>query len=164
MISSIRLQWIRKKNLQKQLKDSSGATLVEVLFALSILAVVITGLLQVFITSSTLTSLSGSLTAAVTEAQGKIDEIRNHPFDDVFTDYDDDIFPLSLLDGWGFVWVDDTDPDLLDIEVSIAWTDKNGRIIGEDVDFDGVYSVGKDTNGDGELNYPVTFKTFIANK
>ena len=49
-----------------------GFTLVEVLIAVGILAVVIVGLLQLFVYCSTLAEAAGNTTLAVNEAQNKI--------------------------------------------------------------------------------------------
>ena len=59
-----------KKNI---FPDQKGFTLVEVLIAVGILAVVIVGLLQLFVYCSNLAEAAGNTTLAINEAQNKME-------------------------------------------------------------------------------------------
>jgi len=52
-----------------------------------VLVVLLTGLFRLFIYCTNLADLSGNLTAALAEAQGKIEEIRDHTYASIVTDY-----------------------------------------------------------------------------
>ena len=142
-----------------------GFTLVELLLATAILAIVLTGLLQVFIRSSMLTEITRNKTAAMNEALGKMEEIRGYDFDSVLADYDGSVFALTQLTGWGFIEVTSVQTGLLEVEIAVGWEDKFGRIIGEDANLDGTFDVStEDADGDGKMSSIVTLVTMIADK
>ena len=114
--------------------DQKGFTLVEVLIAVGILAVVIMGLLQLFVYCSNLAEAAGNTTLAINEAQNKMEEIRNHDFNAIAIDYASggtpgDTFALTSLNGTGAVTTSQVggSSELLQIQVDVAWQSKNGR-------------------------------------
>jgi len=143
---------------------NKGFTLVELLIVVAILAVVITGMIQLFIYTSVLAEISGNKTVAVGEAQDKIEEIREHTFDDIVMDYDEAIFALAELDGTGVIYVDDTNPELLVLKVVVSWENKYGRIIGEDTNKNGALDGGEDTDLDTQLSSPATVITMLTRR
>ena len=111
-----------------------GFTLVEVLIAVGILAVVIVGLLQLFVYCSTLAEAAGNTTLAINEAQNKMEEIRNHDFNAIAVDYASggtpgNTFALTSLNGTGTITTSQVGGsyELLQIQVDVAWQNKNGR-------------------------------------
>lgn len=117
----------------KTLKNQ-GFTLVEVLIAIGILAVVIVGLLQLFVYCSRLAETAGNTTLAINEAQNKIEEIRNHDFSTLATDYASggtpgNTFALTSLTGTGTVTTSQVggSSELLQIQVDVNWQNKSGR-------------------------------------
>lgn len=155
--------------MKKTLKTSKGFTLIELLIAVLILGFVLTGLIQVFIQCSVLTDLAHNKTTVMSEAQGKMEEIRNHTFDSVVTDYasggsEGNTFSLSQLNGMGTIYIDDTNPDLLEVKIVVSWENKDGRIIGGDLDLDGDFDSGEYVNGEGEFESIGTLMTLIASR
>ncbi len=117
----------------KPLKNQAF-TLVEVLIAIGILTVVIVGLLQLFVYCSRLAEAAGNTTLAINEAQNKIEEIRNHDFNAIATDYASggtpgNTFTLTSLNGTGTVTPSQVggSSELLQIQISVAWQNKNSR-------------------------------------
>lgn len=152
-----------------KLQTNRGFTLTEVLVSAAILVVVSVGLIQVFLRASALSSLSGNMTIAMSEAQDKIEEIRNHDFDLIMTDYvsggtPGDIFSLSEVTGTGKIYISNANPDLLEMEVVISWQEKDDRVIGEDQDLDGVLDAGEDINGNGQLDSTARIITYLARR
>jgi prepilin-type N-terminal cleavage/methylation domain-containing protein len=152
-------------------KTIKGFTLVELLLATIILSVVLVGLLQLFIRCSVLTELSNNVTAAMSEAQGKMEEIRNYDFDSIATDYVAggalNPFDLTQLTGKGVIYIDSSNADLLEIEIVISWQNKYSRIVGEDLDLDGVLDTSpttEDVNGDSKLSSIATLVSNIAER
>ena len=155
--------------IQTQNKSVKAFTLVELLVAVIALAVVLVGLVQVFIRCSVLAELSQNKTVAMSEAQGKLEELRNYNFDNIAADYAYggalNPFTLDQLNGTGVIYIDSSTADILEIEIVISWENKYGRIIGEDDDLDGVLDTGspsEDDNGDGKLSSIVTLISRIA--
>ena len=63
----------------------------------------------------------------------------------------------------GVVYVDDTDPELLRVTISVCWNQKN-RIFGEDKNLNGVLDAGEDKNNNGIIDSPVQIITLVANR
>lgn len=121
---------IRKKIFQ----SPQGFTLVEVLIAVGILAIVIVGLLQLFVSCSALAEAAGNTTFALNEAQNKLEEIRNHSFDSIAADYASggtpgNTFTLGSLSGTGTITTTQVggSSELLQITIDVSWQNKNGR-------------------------------------
>lgn len=150
-------------------QSESGFTLAELMIVVAILATVFTGMIQMFIQTSALANLSGNKTIALSEAQSKIEEIRSHAYDQIVTDYSSggtpgNIFDLSLLNGKGIIYIDNSNAELLVLEVVICWLDKYGRVIGEDTDLDGILDLDEDTNDDFKISSEIKLMSMITRR
>ena len=151
------------------MKREEGFTLLELLFAVSILVAVIAGMVRLFVFTSTQADIAGRKTIAVSEAQTKLEEIRNHDYDLVATDYGSggtpgNTFNLSLIDGMGVIYIDSSNAELLVLEVVVSWNNKYNRVVGEDQDLDGVLDAGEDTNSNGKLDSSVELITYLTRR
>lgn len=115
-------------------QSPQGLTLTEVLIAVGILAIVIVGLLQLFVYCSTLAEAAGNTTLAINAAQNKMEEIRNHNFGSIPTDYASggtpgNTFTLTNLNGTGTITTSQVggNSQLLQIQIDASWQNKNGR-------------------------------------
>ncbi len=122
------------RKIRKIFQSPQGFTLAEVLFAVGILAIVIVGLLQLFVYCSALAEAAGNTTFAINEAQNKIEEIRNHDFNSIANDYafggtPGNTFTLSSLSGTGTITISQVggSSELLQVQVNVSWQNKNGR-------------------------------------
>ena len=141
-----------------------GFTLVEILLAAAILAFALCGILAMYSTCFVLMATSKNINIATNAAQGLIEEIRSPPFTRIISDYNGLNFIVNAIPlSRGVVYVDDTDPELLQVTISVCWNQGN-RIIGEDTDLDGVLDAGEDANGNGIIDSPVELVTRIANR
>lgn len=120
--------------LRLKFEAEQGFTLVEVLIAVGILALVIVGLLQLFVYCTTLAEAAGNTTLAVNEAQNKMEEIRNHDFNSIATDYASggtpgNTFTLTSLNGTGTITTSMAGGStaLLQMQIAVSWQNKNGR-------------------------------------
>lgn len=150
-------------------RDGGGFTFVELLLAVSILAVIVVGIQEMFIMASVLGDVSSNTSIAIIEARNKIEEIRNTPFDDIVTNYSlagdpGKTFNAVNIQGKGVVTIDDTDPLLLKVTVDVSFLCKNNRKIGEDKNLDGILEGGEDDNGNGKLDSVATLTTYIAKR
>lgn len=130
-------------------RKSSGFSLAELLVTVGILVVVIVVLLQLFVYNSVLAELSGNMGYVLSDAQTKLEEIKNSDFSLITTNYASggtpgNTFDLSQGQGKGVIYIDSSNANLLQITVVICWKNKDGRVIGEDADLDGVLDVGED--------------------
>ncbi len=148
---------------------TKGFTLVELLVVVAILSFILTGMIGLFIQTSTHGNMSTNKTIALNEAQGILEAVRNHDFDSIVTDYSfggspGDTFALTNPTGMGKIYINSADPDLLTLQVVVSWQDKYNRIIGEDTDLDGVLDGGEDINGNTQLDSPVSLMSMITRR
>ncbi len=150
-----------------------GFTLVELMIAVAILAIILLGLLAVFTSCFKLNETSRNLTVAINGAQKKIEEIRNSTFSSVYSIYNGAAFEVDGLDNSdseGSIMVDNTNPALLEVTVTVCWRQKGGRIIGEDngggggIALDGKLNGTEDTNVNNILDSPAQIVTLMTRR
>lgn len=144
--------------------ERSGFTLMELMLAAAVLIIAISGLVAAFIGCYVLNETAKNLTLATMGAQEKLEEIRNHNFGKIYSDYNGTTFDVTGIDAEGRVDVDNADADLLKIAVTICWRQVGGRIVGEDLNLDGDLDAGEDSNGNGQLDSPAQIVTLMARK
>ncbi|MBI4335816.1 MAG: hypothetical protein HY589_04090 [Candidatus Omnitrophica bacterium] len=141
-----------------------GLTLIEVLISAAVLAGVLVSVISVYMICFELTYTSRNMTFAVNGAQLKMEEIRDHDFYKINDDYNNADFTVRELPAGanrGVIYVDNSNPDLLEVAISVSWRE-HGRVIGEDLDFDGVLDTGEDKNGNGFIDSTVQVVSLIA--
>ena len=148
---------------------NKGFTLIEVVATVGILVIVLANLLGLFIYCSMLAQTSGNMTLAIREAQGKLDEIRDHSYSLITSDYaaggsPGNTFNLNQLTGKGVIYFESSNPELLQIKVVVSWKNKDTRVIGEDANFNGILDTGEDKNANGQLDSIVSLTTMIARR
>lgn len=142
-----------------RIKNKNGFTLVELLMATMVTAILFTGVLLTYIRCIELNDLALHSSAAVSAVSAQVETIRNGDFAQVVANHHQTTFTSANLNGIGVSYVNNANPDLLDLYVTFCWQEKNGRVIGEDQDLDGVLDAGEDKNGNGRLDSPVTVAT-----
>ena len=150
-----------------KISSNNGYSLAEVMIAAAILIVVIAGLIQLFVYTSALSDISKDTTTAVNEAQSKLEEIRNSNYAAITTNYASggtpgNTFTPSAVTGKGIIYIDSSNSNLLVIEVDVSFRTRKGRVIGEDLDLDGVLDAGEDIDGNGHLDSPVKLISYLA--
>jgi len=147
-----------------RLISQKGVTLVEMLLAAVILSFAVCGILALYVNCFGLVSISKNTSIAANTSQGLMEEIRNTPFPQIVDNYNNVNFTVNTMpSNRGVVYVDDTDPELLRVTISVCWNQKN-RIFGEDKNLNGVLDAGEDTNNNGIIDSPVQIITLVANR
>ncbi len=166
-------------------RSNKGFTLVEVMLAVAILAFALCSILATYVSCFVLIATSKNINIATNAALGVVEEIRSHrdpcrdegtiSFTEIannnnnctgfYPGYNGLNFILNEIpSSRGVVYVDDTDPDFLNVTVSVCWR-QGGRIIGEDRDLDGRLDTGEDQSPfNGIIDSPVELVTQIANR
>ena len=145
-------------------RAKKGFVLPEVLLATIIAAFAVCGLLLMYIAAMDSIKTSKNASIATSAAQGLIEEIRNTPFPDIVTDYNQLIFSVNNIPfSSGIVYIDDANPEFLLVTVSVCWRQGN-RIIGEDSNLNGALDAGEDKNGNGIIDSTVELVTQVANR
>ena len=153
--------------MKTYLKNNSGLTLLELMIAAAVLIIAISGLLATFTGLLSLNENSRNLTLAMTACQDKMEEIRNSDFDTLYTSYNGTGFEpagFPASDAEGNIYIDNTDPELLKVCVSVSWKGASDRILGEDTNLDGALGSGEDSNGDNRLSSPAEIVTLIGRR
>lgn len=150
-------------------KSNQGFSLIELMFVLGILVTTIAGMVRLFMFCSIQADIAGNKTIAISQAQNKLEEIRNHSFDLIATDYASggtpgNTFNLSLINGVGRIYIDSSNSELLTLEVVVSWANKHNRIVGEDQDLDGVLDPGEDIDGNGKLDSGVEIISMVTRR
>ena len=152
-----------------QIRKNKGFSLVEVLVTAAIVSTVTITLLRLFVFCAALSEMGGNLTAAMVSAQDKMEEIKNYNYDLIAADYVaggavGDTFSATSPTRSGVIYVDSSNTSLLRIEIDVSWRNKDGRVVGEDADLDGVLDIGEDLNSDGKLTSTARIITNIAQR
>jgi len=151
----------RRKN------NRNGFTLLELMIAVGVLVVALVGLLGVFAHLILLNENSGKLTLAVTACQAKLEEIRNTGFSTVYLNYNGTNFnPAGFSSGEakGAISINNSNPNLLQIFISVSWRTRSNRVIGEDKNLNGIRDGGEDSNENGRLDSPGQILTLMAQR
>ena len=135
--------------------------MAEMMVAAVIMILAFVGILATFIRCLELNELSRNTGIATTAAKARMELIKDTAFTDLATTYDKVPFFKTGFTGAGVSYVDTTDPNLYKITVSFCFREKNGRVIGEDTNLNGVLNAGEDTNGNGMIDSPVELATYI---
>ncbi|MDD5019541.1 MAG: prepilin-type N-terminal cleavage/methylation domain-containing protein [Candidatus Omnitrophica bacterium] len=151
-------------------KRAKGFTLVEVVFALAILAVTLSGLLLTYISMFVLTDMQRDHALASNSLLAKLEEIRAMDFDNIPAAAG----PFNLTD-YGF-----TDGQLsrgrVDVVTSFSgypatltrvrlvasYATRLNRTVGEDRNFNGILDSGEDVNNNSRLDSSAEVVTLIA--
>jgi len=146
-----------------------GFTLVEVLVATGLLVIVLAGLVGLFVYCSMLSELSGDMTMVMSELQGKWEEIRNHDYDLIVSDYSSggtpgNTFDLTQVNAQGVIYIDAANPELLVVKIVASWQARNDRIMGEDQNLNGILDAGEDQNGNGEIDSSTSLVSMITQR
>jgi prepilin-type N-terminal cleavage/methylation domain-containing protein len=151
------------KKILKKL-SSRGFTLVEVLLAAAILASAISAILMTYYSCFVLISTSKNINITTDAAMGLAEEIRNSAFSRIVDDYNGLNFIVNdIPQSRGVVYVDDENPELLQVTISVCWRQGN-RVIGEDTNLNGQLDAGEVDNGNNIIDSPVQIVTIIANR
>lgn len=141
-------------------------TLIEVMLGAALLVTVLVSIIAVYMICFELVSTSRNMTFAVNEAQAMMEEIRDYDFYIIYSYYNNKTFTVSEItsgNSRGVVYVDNSNPSLLKVTISVCWRDRT-RTIGEDLDFDGVLDSGEDLNKNGIIDSPAQIVSLITER
>lgn len=137
------------------------------MLGVSVLIVALVGILGVFAHLISLNENSGKLTLAVAVCQAKMEEMRNSNFAALYTTYNGTNFNpggFSLGEAKGAIYINNSNPSLLQVFVSVSWRTSSNRVTGEDRNLNGVRDAGEDLNGNLRLDSPGQLATLMAQR
>ncbi len=140
------------RSRRTKLNTPKGLTLPELLVATIILLPLFVGTIFSFIKCMELSEMARHSSMAVLACKNKMAEIENTAFAQVYGNFNNTTFTTPDLNGIGVVYVNNSNPDALEISASFSWRERTGRVLGEDRDMDGQIDAGEDANSNGKLD------------
>ena len=151
-------------NIQQSKK---GFTLLELMICCAVTVIALTGLLSTYIACFELDETMRNSNLAISAAQKVLEEIRSTPFLSVYANYNGYSFHVSGMPvnkNLGHVAVANSNPNLLQVDVGVCWSQKGSRIMGECTVAGSGALAFNDTNSNGKLDSPVVFTTLMAQR
>ena len=150
------------------MKKASGFTLIEILITTVVLTIALVSTLGLLSYSLSLPEGGRDSTIAMHEAEMMLEQICIDDYLTIRAAYatvPQTTFALTGLTGMGTVYANEIVTDgLMRIKVLVCYQHKN-RLIGEDIDGDGLWDAGEDTMVvNTELDSPCQLETIVANK
>ncbi len=151
----------RKQTIQK---NKSGFTLVELMVSVGILTMVFAGALLTYLKGMELSEMSRNATIAISEAKGRMEQIKSTQFDQLVNSFDNVSFaPQATITGG----IGTSNVTLINggaeaqVRVAFCWREKNGRVVGEDANLNGLLDGAEDINNNGFMDSPVLLQEII---
>jgi Tfp pilus assembly protein PilV len=147
--------------------SKEGFTLLELMVCCAVTIIALTGLLSAYVACYELNETMRNSNLAISAAQKVLEEIRSTPFLSVYANYNGYQFQVSGMPvnkNLGRVVVDNTNPNLLQVDVGVCWSQKGSRILGECSTGVGGTLVFNDANVNGKLDSPVQFTTLMSQR
>lgn len=120
-------------NNSPALQRQRGFTLLEVMIAMVVIAIALFAAISMIFHTSTAKETMREQEIAKEAASAKIEEIKAHAFDQIFSTYNGASFTVTGLNapsgagkGLGSVAVDSTNPNLYEVTVTIRWRGVQG--------------------------------------
>ena len=144
----------------------NGFTLIELVIASGVLIFGLVALLATFIYCLELIETTKNSSLALKAAEEVLEQMRRSDFLNVYSNYNGYTFSVSGMPAntnLGRVTVNNSDPDLLAVDIGVCWKQRNERIIGECQESGGVL-VFSDSDSNGILDSPVMLETRMAQR
>lgn len=133
-------------------RNQQAVTLPELMISVVVFIVAIVGILYSYVKCLELQDLGRNTSIATQAVRNKMESIKNSTFATLFGTFNNTIFTATGINGKGVIYVDNSNPNLLQIKIVFCWKQPNGRQIGEDKNLNGVLDAGEDTNANGQLD------------
>ena len=141
----------------------NGLTLPELMVVALILLPALLVTILVFIRCLSFIDLSQNTSRALWEVKNRMNQIEITPFAQITSSFHQSNFSSANLTGRGVSYVSAVDANLLKVTTSFSWREKDGRVIGEDKNLNGILDAGEDANGNGILDSSVELVTYVRN-
>jgi type II secretory pathway pseudopilin PulG len=153
------------------MKNTSGFTIVELLLGVALFIAVAGSMAFAFLKSVSINESGQMMVEAMYRLQQKAEEIKNFDYqasvEETRLAYDGQSFQLANFpDNVGTIEmlnVAGVPPgQLYRLSIQLSWLDKDGHVMGEDSNLDGVLNLGEDINGNNRLDSPAQIVTYVS--
>jgi prepilin-type N-terminal cleavage/methylation domain-containing protein len=156
--------------VREKFSNRAGFTLVEVVFALAILAVTLSGLLLTYVSMFVLTDMQRDHALASNSVMARLEEVQSMDFDNIsaaagtfnLSDYG---FPANQSSRGRTEVVASFSgypATLTRVRIVASYATRLNRTIGEDINFNGVMDAGEDVNNNSRLDSSVEVVSLLA--
>lgn len=147
--------------VQRKISNCKGLSLPELMIAVLVFLVAIIGIVYSYLKFLELQDIGRNVSIATQAVRNQMENIKNYDFNSISADFDNTTFTAVGINGRGVIYVNDDNPQLLQVKVVFCFRQPNGRLIGEDTNLDGVLNAGEDANGNGQIDSYVQVTTNI---
>lgn len=134
------------------------------LIATTVVLLASVGILFTYVQCLELNRINHDTSLVLQAVRNFMEEIRSVSPSMVHDTYNEKIFLMEKPKGIVLVTVNDQDPQLLLVTAKCFWKQAKGRMIGEDINFNGMLDLGEDLNKNDVLDSPVTLVTYVHNR
>ncbi len=103
--------------------------MVELIVATAVFLIALTGILYSYMKCLELQDLGRNTSLATAAVKNEMETIKDTSYSAIFTTYNNATFTAPGINGTGTVYVNNSNPNLLVIEVVFSWKQPNGRVI-----------------------------------
>lgn len=131
-----------------------------------IVIVALAGILATYVVCFELMETTKNSNLALNAAQQVLEEMRSVAFTSIYSIYNGHTFFVPALganNNLGRVYINNSNPGLLNVTVGVCWRQKSQRIIGE-CRVNGTVLTFNDTNANNILDSPVQMTTLMAQR
>lgn len=153
-----------KNNVRKVFLNRHGMTLPELLVAVFILVLAVTGIILSYLQAMELQEVAQATSVATKAALSRIDQIRSTTYNQIKTTYNGVAFNVTGLNAKGVSYVNDDNPKLLLVKVEVSWKQRSNRVYGDDKNLNGQADAGEHVDAKGMMDSPVQLTSWIFEK
>ena len=143
--------------------NNRSFSLSELMIATLIFTLTFAGVITVFFRCMELSELARNTSAALNACKSRIASIEDTAFAQILGTYNNTTFTAPNVNGIGVTYVTNPSANILQVTTSFSWKEKNGRLMGEDSNLNGLLNAGEDKNANGILDSPVKLTTYVYN-
>src|SRR3989338_5089886 len=144
-----------------KLLNNKAFSLSELMIAALIFTFTFAGIILVFIRCIELSEMARHSSTATNACKNRIASIEDTAFDQILGTYNNTTFTATDINGIGKTYVTSLSTDVLQVTLVFCWKEKNGRVMGEDTNINGVLNAVEDANANGVLDSPVEMTTYV---
>jgi prepilin-type N-terminal cleavage/methylation domain-containing protein len=163
-ITAVRMGVAGTTQTDKPMKRRQGFTLPELLIASTVVLLTSVGILFTYVQCLELNRMNHDTSLVLQAVRNLMEEIRSVSPSMVHDTYNEKTHLIEEPKGIVLVTVNDQDPQLLLVTAKCFWKQGKGRMMGEDINFNGMLDLGEDVNKNDALDSPLTLVTYVHNR
>ena len=141
--------------------NKKSFTLAELMIAALILVMGLMGILLTFVRCIELDEISAKSFDTLQAMRDVVENVRSTPYNRIFPSFNNQNFVIDGIPGMGAIYIDNTNPRLISINVVFCLKLSKGYILGEDRNLNGVLDKNEDKNNNKKIDSPLELFTYL---